>query len=70
MDIAVTDFPDPLSPTNATIFPFGMSIDAFVTAGISPSDVLNDTARFCIDNIGNVYHRMFISCIIFYGTSS
>ncbi|AEP09059.1 ABC transporter, nucleotide binding/ATPase domain protein [Micavibrio aeruginosavorus ARL-13] len=39
MDKAVTDFPDPLSPTNATVSPADTEKDVFLTAWDGPDGV-------------------------------
>lgn len=39
MDNAVTDFPDPLSPTKATVSPAEIEKDAFLTAWDVPDGV-------------------------------
>ena len=45
MDSAVTDFPDPLSPTSPTVSPLAMSSETPRTARTSPPGVSNETDR-------------------------
>ena len=48
--IAVTDLPEPDSPTTARISPGASSSDTPSTAVTDPSSVWNDTARSLIDS--------------------
>ena len=48
--LAVTDFPDPDSPTNATFSPRPIFNDIFFKAVVMPSKCLNLTSKFFIDN--------------------
>jgi len=50
-DSAVTDFPEPDSPTNATIWPLSISRVMLVTAFTSPSPFPKLTERSLMDNI-------------------
>jgi hypothetical protein len=50
---AVTDLPDPDSPTRATVLPFGTSNDSPSTARKLPLSVLKSTFRSRIDRSGS-----------------
>ena len=50
IDFAVTDFPDPDSPTIPKTSPSFKERDKFLTANILPSSVSNSTFNFLISN--------------------
>jgi hypothetical protein len=52
IDKAVTDFPEPLSPTMATSSPFFISTELFFTATVLPDSLLNAIERFRMDSNG------------------
>src|SRR5580700_3457693 len=49
-DIAVTDLPQPLSPTTASVSPSFTCNETPLTARLTPSDVRNCTCRFSISS--------------------
>ena len=55
MDKAVTDFPEPLSPTIARVSPLKTSKLLFLTALINLLFISNSIPRFLIFNIGFIY---------------
>ena len=47
---AVTDLPEPLSPTIPSVSPLRKSNETLLTAATSPSGVWNTTERFCTES--------------------
>src|SRR5262245_29800105 len=52
IDSAVTDLPDPLSPTRAADSPRSMSNETWRTASTSPASTLNETERSQTESSG------------------
>jgi hypothetical protein len=55
MESEVTDFPDPLSPTNANISPFLTWKEMFLTAAVLPLSEIKSTLRFSMRNSGCIW---------------